>query len=261
MNVLPLFKSHYSLGRSILTLEKPWDKKGKKPDYTNSLFDLALDNGLNTLVLVEDNVSGLLQASQYAKDYKLKLVFGLRIYVTESIVNQSEDSLKKRAKYILFARNSAGYKALLKIWSFAAQQGFYYTPCLDFAALKTMWTKDLQLTVPFYDSFLHLNTLNSNQHIPDLSFGKPIFFTENNDLPFDDVLNTKVEAYCNENKYEKVRAQSIFYKSPEDFLAYVTFRCIHNRGTSQKSTLDKPELNHMGSDTFNFDRWFKLQQS
>ena len=50
-------------------------------------------------------------------------------------------------------------------------------------------------------------------------------------------------------------AQSIFYPRAEDFEAYIAFRCIHNRGTSQKSTLEKPELDHMGSDKFNFERW------
>lgn len=252
MNILPLFKSHYSLGRSILTLEEPFDKQ-KKP-VKNSIFNILVSNKLNTLVLVEDNISGLLQASQNAKDNNIKLIFGVRFNFTEDCLKQDEASLKKRAKYIIFAKNAAGYKALIKIWSYAAKEGFYYTPCLDFAILKKLWTDDLMFAIPFYDSFLYMNVFCSHQHVPNLNFGKPIFFVENNNLPFDDILKTKVFRYCETNKFEMVPAQSIFYKSPEDFIAYVTFRCIHNRGSNHKSTLDKPELNHMGSNEFNFDK-------
>jgi DNA polymerase III alpha subunit len=254
MKVLPLFKSHYSLGRSILTLEEPFDKSKKAVE--NSIFYLLTQNKIDSLVLVEDNISGLLQASQNAKNSKLKLVFGIRINFTADCLKQDEDSLRKRAKYIVFTKNPAGYKALVKIWSYASKEGFYYTPCLDFNTLKKLWTDDLILGVPFYDSFLHLNVLHGHQHVPDFDFTKPVFFTEDNDLPFDSVIKDKVLQYCQAHDLATCSAQSIFYKSSEDFAAYVTFRCIHNRG-HQKSTLEKPELNHMGSDTFNFNKWLK----
>lgn len=262
LKTLPLFKSHYSLGKSILTLEKPWDKKSTKerPKYSNSIFDLLIDNGLDTLTLVEDTVSGLLQASKFTKENKIKLVFGLRLRLTEDCLNQDEASLNKRAKYIIFAKNSKAYESILKISSFASNKGFYYTPTIDFKTLRQMWNKDLILSVPFYDSFLYMNTFCSHKHVPAMDFCEPTFFTEENDLPFDDLLKNKVEEYCKANKYQTLATQSIFYKSQEDFIAYLAFRCIHNRGTSQKSTLDKPELQHMGSDQFNFDKW-KIQNS
>lgn len=254
-NSLPLFKSHFSLGKSILTLEEP----PKKPyDYPISIFDLLKQNQLDTLVLVEDNISGLLQASKNADKLKIKLIFGLRLDICEDINQKDESSLMKRAKYVIFAKNIDGYKSLIKIWSLASQEGFYYSPNMDFKTLKSLWNKNLVMSVPFYDSFLHLNTLHSHLHVPDIDAFRPItFFIENNEMPFDDLIEQKVKHYCLSSHYQMIPAQSIFYKSPEDYLAYLTFKCIHNRGHSQKSTLEKPELEHMNSDQFSFDKWFE----
>lgn len=256
--VVPLFKSHYSLGRSILTLEKP---TGKENSYPISIFDLLTLNKLPTLVLVEDCISGLLQASKNAADNKLKLVFGLRLDVCEDMTQKDEPSLLKRAKYIIFAKDSKGYETLVKIWSVAAKDGFYYSPNIDFKTLKLLWNEHMTLAVPFYDSFLYLNTFCSYVHIPNLEPFKPVtFFTESNEIPFDDLLEQKVAQYCLTNNIDVVPAQSIYYKSPDDYLAYVAFRCLHNRGTSHKCTLERPELDHMSSDLFNFDKWFANQK-
>ena len=255
-HIVPLIKTHFSMGRSILTLEKP---TGKDNVYPISVFDLLIQNKLSTLVLVEDNISGLLQASKNADENKIKLVFGIRMDVCEDALQKDELSFAKRAKYIIFAKDSDGYKSLIKIWSYAAQDGFYYSPNIDFKTLKSFWNEHLILAVPFYDSFLHLNSFCSSAHVPDFDsvFGKITFFTEDNDLPFDDPLRDRVIEYCKINNYPIVPAQSIFYKTQEDFLAYMAFRCLHNRGVRQKCTLEKPELDHMTSDQFNFEKWLR----
>ncbi len=232
----------------MLTLEKP---TGKDDSYPTSIFDLLIQNKLSTLVLVDDNVSGLLQASKISAENKIKLVFGVRISVTDDAEEKNEGTLRKFAKYIIFVKRPSGYKKLIKIWSFAAKNGFYYEPRIDFKTLKQFWSdEDFSLAVPFYDSFLYLNSFESHIHVPELSFTKPVFLLENNNLPFDDLLAKKVEAFAKQNKAPVLPAQSIFYKDREDFLAYMAARCIHNR-----STLEKPELSHMNSDQFNFEKW------
>jgi DNA polymerase III alpha subunit len=262
--ILPLMKTHYSLGgRSILTLDAPWDEKSKKPKpvYKNSVFDLLREKGLDTLVLVEDTLNGLLQASKQSKEHKFKLVFGLRLDVCEDMDVKDDASFLKRAKYIVFAKSLKGYKALIKIWSEASSRGFYYTPNIDFKTLKKLWTKDLSLVVPFYDSFLFLNSLNSHTHVTSFDFTTPTFLLEHNNLPFDDLMNEKVKVYCQDNKFSMLPAQSIFYPANEDFEAYLAFRCVHNRGFNGKSSFDKPELEHMHSPHFNFDKWYHNNQA
>ena len=250
MRSIAMFKSHYSFGRSILTLEEPFDKSGKPVE--NSIFNLLVVNKLDTLVLVEDNMTGFLEAAKNCQSNNIKLIFGLRLSVTKSVCNQDEASLKNRAKYIIFARNQAGYQALIKIWSFAAKNGFYYNPCIDFENLEKFWSDNLILAIPFYDSFLHLNSFEGLFHVPKFDVIKPILLLENNDLPFDEYLRGKASEYAKKNEFDTTEANSIFYKSRLDFIAYMTFRCI-----SERTTIEKPELNHAGSDSFNFDRWLR----
>jgi DNA polymerase III alpha subunit len=252
MQILPLFKTHYSLGKSILTLEKP---TGNIESYPVSVIDLAIHAKIDFLTLVEDNMTGFLEASKHCQDKKLKLIFGLRLSVTNDVVNQDEQSLKNRAKYIIFAKNSTGYKALIKIWSFAAKDGFYYNACIDFKNLKRLWNDNLILAIPFYDSFLHLNSLEGHFHVPDFSAISPIVFIEDNQIPFDPVLRKKASDFANSNNFPIVETRSIFYKSKLDFISYLTFKCI-----SERTSIEKPEFNHMGSDSFNYDRWLAETQ-
>ena len=249
--VLGCFKSHYSLGKSILTLEKP---TGKKDSYPISIFDILKTHNLDTLVLVDDNISGLLQASKVADENKIKLIFGIRFDVNDDMTIKDDPSLNRRAKYIVFAKNTEGYKALMKIWSVAARDGFYYSPCIDFKTLKKFWNDNLKLVVPFYDSFLYSNSYESHLHVPDLEFTKPTFLVEDNNLPFDEGLQAQVKKFCLD-KYEVIPAQPIYYYHPEDFEAYITFRCISQKGGTKRATLENPNLDHMGSNQFNFDKW------
>jgi DNA polymerase III alpha subunit len=253
-NILPLIKSHYSINRSIITTNKP---KGNLEKYPISAFDLVIQNKIDTLIMVEDSVSSLMELSQNAKDNNIKLIFGLRLSVCEDINDKGDDFFKKTAKYIIFGKNSQSYKDIIKISTFANTKGFNKIPRIDWINLKKLWTTNLIFCVPFYDSFLHLNSLESHSHSPDFSFIKPIFFLEDNDIPFDQILEKRINNYCKQNNFKTIKAQTIYYPKLEDFLAYQTFRCIGNRSGANKATLESPELNHFCSNTFNFERWLR----
>ena len=242
MKVLPFFKSHYSLGRSILTLEKP---EQSKPHLADSIFDIVKDNNLDKFFLIEDSFSGFLQAHSNAKSIKSQLIFGLRLSVTDNMLEKTEDSLSKRSKIVIIAKNKAGIDKLIKIYSTAAKDGFYYEPCTDFNYLSNIWDeKELSLVVPFYDSFLHRNVLYGKNCVPNFNFCQPCFSIEDNNLPFDFLIEGRVKEYC-AGKFETIRAKSIYYKSKKDYLAYLTFKCINNR-----TTLEKPNMDHMSSNEF-----------
>ena len=248
MQKLPLYKSQYSLGKSLLTLNKPLGTIDQASSV--SIVDLVAHSKQDFMCLVEDNMTSFLEASQHCQNKKLKLIYGLRLDLTEDIAHQDEASLKKRAKYVIFAKTKNGYQALIKIWSVASEQGFYYNACLDFKHLEKFWCNELVLAVPFYDSFLHLNAFEAHVHVPKFDVIKPIFLLESNDLPFDPHLRKKTVDYADSHGFQTLEAQSIFYKSKRDFISYMTFRCISNR-----TDIEKPELNHFGSDTFNYERW------
>ena len=247
MEILPLFKSHYSLGRSILTLEEEGSSMGNGP---RSIIDLAKENDIESPLLVEDSMGGFLQAYNNFTSSKINFIFGIRMTFCPDIKVKDEESLNQSSKYIIFAKNSSGYKRIIKIYSLAAKDGFYYHPRLDFENLKKLWSnKDLVLGVPFYDSFIYKNLLTYNACVPDFSFTDPVFFVEDNNLPFDNLIQQKVTEYC-ANKFELRSAKSIFYEKKEDFKSYLTFRCINNR-----TTLNRPNLEHMCSDEFSLEGW------
>lgn len=246
MDRIGLFKSHYSVGKSILTLEKPAPLDTSGPV---SIFSIAKEYKLPQITIVDDSLSGFLQAYTYAKDLKIKLIFGLRITVCEDITDKSEASLKKNSKIIIFPKTSKGYKTLIKLSTKASTEGFYYEPRLDYRLLNDNYSDDLLVAIPFYDSFLYNNTLRSHLCVPDFTSFNPIFFVEDNNLPTDNLLEAKVNHYA-KDKYQIQKTQSLFYHKKEDFLAYLTFRCINNR-----TTLNKPNLDHMASDTFCVEHW------
>lgn len=245
--ILPIFKSHYSIGKSILTLELKHGEIGPR-----SIFNLCLDNDIKDVILVEDGFTGFYEAYQNAKKLSLELFFGLRLIITDEAIPE-EKSLLNESKIILFIKNNNGYRDLIKVWKWAYEKGFYYQPRIDWKILPELLTENLLLVIPFYDSFIFQNSLTFSNIAPQ-NIDNVIFLKESNELPFDDIISNKIDEYIfisGNNKKLKVQdAQSIFYEKREDFLAYQTVRCIHN-----KSKLSKPELRHMSSDSFCLEHW------
>ena len=226
------------------------EDKDEKDDYPDSIIQICKENKMKELYLVEDNMSSFLEAYSNCRKNNIKLNYGLRISVTESMSDKSEESKAKSSKIILFFKNKKGYQQLTKLYSIAAKEGFYYEPRLDYETISKNWTDDLILCIPFYDSFIFNNTLKNSLCIPQFDFTKPIFFIEDNDLPFDSLVKQKALSFAEKNNLKIYKVQSVFYKERKDFKAYLTFRCINNR-----SILNKPNLDHMSSDEFCFESW------
>ncbi len=241
-SAVPLFKSHYSLGKSILTLAKAGSSDTDEP---SSIIDIAKKLELDKIYLVDDSISGFLEAYKSCEDAKLDLRFGLRLTVCDDIDNKTAESRDKEHKIIVFVRDTEGYKNLIKISTIASTRGFYYYPRIDCKNLKELWNEDnVTMCIPFYDSYIFKNNLTYSICVPDFSFCKPFYFMEDNNLPFDGILKSKIEESVSD-KSLIVKSQSVYYENKEDFLAYLTFRCI-----SERTTLNKPNLDHCSSNEF-----------
>jgi DNA polymerase III alpha subunit len=86
--MLPLFKSHYSIGKSILTLDDP---KKTTEDGSDSIFKIAKDNSLTQIILVEDTLIGFFEAFKRSKELGIQLVFGLRLSMRNSSLPDDEN--------------------------------------------------------------------------------------------------------------------------------------------------------------------------
>lgn len=241
--MVALFKSHFSLGKSILTLDDP---KKTSEGGADSIFKIAVDNNLEKIVLVEDTLIGFFEAYKRAKELNIQLIFGLRLSMRNS--NLEEDASSEH-KIIVFAKNDQGCKLLNKIYSkaFCEFDGF-----LDYKTLKNLWSEEaLKLAIPFYDSFIYVNAFNFGNAVPDLTFTKPTYFIERNNLALDSLLENKVLGFTKDVELVK----TIYYKSKKDAAALMTYKIICNRSFGKNRTLDKPELPHFCSDEFCFDSW------
>jgi hypothetical protein len=251
--MIPLFKSHYSIGKSILTLDPP---KESRDGGADSVFDLATEAGLDQVVLIEDSFMGFLQANKVANSLGLKLLFGIRIDILPESIDEDDKSPPSH-RIVLMAKNSSGCQLLYKIYS-ETQSGDHKGISLE--DLDKHWNgDDLDFLVPFYDSFLFNNLFVFNSFVLDLSKYKPTFLIEDNGLPYDILLGKCVDKYCESNNFSSQKCKSIFYKSREDFDAFVTYKLICNRNSfsSRNSSLEKPNIDHMGSREFCFDSFLQ----
>jgi DNA polymerase-3 subunit alpha len=247
-NVIPLFKSHFSIGKSILTLEE----KNEETNEPDSIVEIARENKLKKVFLVEDCFSGFLQAFKNLRSSNIDLIFGIKFVFCDNLNNKNEEELRKHHKIIIFANGNEGYKTLIKLWTKASVEGFYYTPRLDMNALKDHFNDSIKIALPFYDNFIFNNTLKGYQCLPFIENYKPKVFIEDNSLVFDSLVKNKMTEFAKANNLDVLRTKSIYYKNKKDFKSFLTFRCINNR-----TTLNKPEIEHMSSDEFCVESWLE----
>lgn len=246
--VLPIFKTTFSF-RSILTVNEPGDYD---PEYPVSIFDIYKMYGMERCFIVDDTMSGYILIDQVCKKHKIPFTYGLRITFCSNVEDKSEASFTSEHKVNVVARNFNGYQKLIKLISYASKEGFYYEPRLDFNQLDAHWnSKDLLIMIPFYDSYLFNNTLKGYTCTPNIQKYDPVYISEFNDLPFDKYLDKKIRSSVGESRI--IKAKSIYYEKREDFLSYMTFKCAtKNQG---RSTIDKPEMEHMCSSEFCAESW------
>jgi len=250
-NILPIFSSHYSVGRSILTLEDP--SKIKTDEGPDSIFSILKEENINQLILLEDNMRSDIESFRYCEKNNIQLIYGVRVYVNDLTFEAKKDLRKHRL--CIFARNSQGIFDLRKLFNaFSLKEDLFFTS----DEIKKYWTDNLKLVIPFYDSFLFYNTLTFTNMIFELDFYKDVeFFIEDNHLGFDFILKNIVEKFC-KDKYLISNVKSIYYKKEEDIDAYLTYKIACSRSLYGKpKTLEEPGIDNFTSNEFCIESWRK----
>lgn len=243
--MIGLFKSHFSIGKSILRIDSP----GGSQYGADNIIDMAKEAGMDQIILVEDSLIGFLHSNKVAKEAGINLIFGLRI---DCVLSKNQDEFP--GKIIVFAKNGNGCKLLNKI---STKANFGDDSSITISDLKSIWSNEnLKLAIPFYDSFLYNNCMFFSNCIMDFSFTEPTFFIESNSLPFDELISSKVKEYALSNGYNTEQVQTIYYKNRSDIEAFQTYKCICNRKFGNK-TLSRPNLDHFSSDEFSFESFLE----
>lgn len=250
-NTLPVFVSHYSYqGSSLLTLEEAGKSEAGGPV---SICDIAKENGLKQVILCDDRIDGFLEAYKNIGKVGAQLIYGVKLTICSDIKDKSDSSLDTESNIIIFIKNTNGYGDLIKIYNRAWTDGFYYKGRADWELLKTFWTDNLLLALPYFSSFIAKNTLTMSTIVPALP-DKPWIFKEVDcGLPFAGVLDEAVDEFARENEIEPQPIKTIYYKGGADFKSYVVLKCIANR-----SSFDKPQENNLASDRFCWSEYTRL---
>jgi DNA polymerase III alpha subunit len=256
--VLALFTSHYSLSRSLLTLEEP----GKaKPGNPVSVFDLAQSVGMAEVTLIDSRIDGFLQAYKTADKCKVCLCYGLKLKVCADMADKTPESRRTESSVVVLVKNSTGYHDLIKIWNRAwghegsmEHRGTRYGRA-DWGLLRQYWTENLGLALPFFSSFIARNTLTFSQITPSFPEGVTpwVFKEQASGLPFAPLIDSALDRYLAGDTSRVVPCKTILYSRPEDFRAYTVFRAIGTRGT-----FDAPGVDRLASDCFSFENWKAL---
>ena len=177
--MIPLFKSHWSLGQSILTFEE----SGERPD--RSIIDLCLNADIKEVPVVEDSVHGIKQTYEECKNAGLDLRFGWRVNCVDNLNSEKSPS----HKIIIFLKNRQGWFDFLPIHN-KANTDFKLKkkPRVSLDFLRENWTDNLDLVIPFYDNFIFHNLTEEEKIVVDFSNISPKFIIEDNDFIFDSLI-------------------------------------------------------------------------
>jgi DNA polymerase III alpha subunit len=276
-SVLPIFYDDSSY-KSVLTWDDPKEALDGGPYPIMSLLkhDWPEAGGAKDVFFVSNRFISFVRAKELCEKNKVGFSFGLEIWVTNrelAIVSDAkkekkesfgnELSRKNESKIIVRALNSEGYKDLIVLYRsyMMDRTDYYYHNRTTWDKLKTYWTKNLQLCIPFFDSFVAKNLLSYGAAIsPDLSFasadGQSIWFFKEvgsghvHESLIARALDSYLASLAGNPAVVLIPTKSIYYKDKEYFDGYMAYRALQ-----QKTTFSRPELPYFCSNKFSFESW------
>lgn len=243
--MIPIFKSHHSYGRSILTIE---DESDIVPGSPVSIIAICKKHNIKDLYLNESSMSGFMQVNKHCTKNNINLRFGYELICCRDIYDKTEESLKTESKVVVWLKDGGGYADLCKFYTHSNTDGYYNYARCDYQSLAALNRDYFSISIPFYDSFIHKNILESGKCVPEFGDMELTFHIENHNLPFDFIIKDALLKYIEKSNHKTVDSHRIYYYSDLDADAYQVFRCINNR-----SRLSKPDLEHFCSREFSFE--------
>ncbi len=242
--MIPIFTSHYSIGKSILSIS---DKIEDDNSGADNIIKICLENNLTELVLVENSMLGFLQAYNACRSHKIKMRFGFRVNFCSDIKNKKPEELHRN---VIFLKKNTGYPNLVKLASLAGANDW----TIDYNSFYKH-SEGLELVVPFYDSYIYRNLLTEAECIPDFRSIKPNYFVERNELPTDFLVEEEIRKQIEPERI--FLSKAIYYKKRSDVTAFMVRKLMENKQGGQRKTLDMPGLDGFGSPEFCWESYIE----
>src|SRR3972149_8467091 len=102
------------------------------------LISHVKEQGMDSLAITDHGVMyGEIEFYKESLKQGIKPILGMEGYITDgSLLDKGDRSKNKNFHILLLAKNSEGYKNLMKLASIAQLDGFYYRPRMDHETLK-----------------------------------------------------------------------------------------------------------------------------
>lgn len=256
MEIIPLIYEHCSK-KSTLTY---WNPEETTENGPSSIIKLCLDNKIDKIVGVFTRYHSFLEAYKNCKKHKIHLVGGLEFWITDDVKGK-ENAEKNESKIIVLLNNTDAYFDIIKLYShiYTDKENKYYKFRYDWPRLKQEWSNNYTLLLPFFDSFIHKNSLTFSKILPELPTDNIIIAREiDSQLPFAPLIDKALDEFNKDKKYQEINTKTIYYKDSSDIKlkSWEIFRCLENR-----AEFSNPELDWMCSKTFSFDNFLKLKNT
>lgn len=223
--MIPLFKSQFSIGKSILTPQK--------------ILDICQLNSLQRVVIVEDSMYGFRVMNKLFSENNIQLIFGLSL----PTVQNDQDKNEKPSKIIYFAKNNDGLKKIKSLYT-DANMGDRQCVYLNKYSKKDF--SNIEVSIPFYDSYIYNNIFHFGLSDLTIDHLNPTYFIEDNNHPFD----FQIQDVINSLNVKKQQVKSIYYHNKDDFHAFQMYKAVCVRSQGKSPTFSNPNLNHFCSDEF-----------
>jgi hypothetical protein len=228
--VIPLFKTHASIGKSILK--------------NSDILSFQKDRELKQVVMVEDTFYGFREINQKLIEANSQLIFGIRL----SVVENKTDELS--SKLIYFAKNNEGAKQIKNLYTKANCSD---SGNLVLNELKQEEYSEIKVGVPFYDSFIYQNIFNFGLCDVNIKRFDHFFFEEKNDHPFDAIISQQLKSFCKKT----VLSKSIYYKNRQDVEAFQFYKAVCNRSGGRSPNFGNPNIEHFCSPEFCWESYLE----
>lgn len=256
---LPIFSLDYGYD-SILTVdavrkdgEGNFDIEIKEDEPTN-LAKLSLKHNLDITFIVCPNFTPYWAIYKVYKEIDKQWVFLWKVCCCSDVKQKDDNSELTECNIYIALKNSEAYYKIVKYVTEANTVNFHKKSRIDWATLRNLYDENyFEVFIPFYSGPLAKNLLKYNSICaPKWGKIKPIHLSQNQGLPFDEIINEATIKYCEINKFPIIKAWHCYTYMRKDVEALQTYLCIQNR-----SVLNKPELKAFSSDRFNFESFLK----
>lgn len=219
---------------------------------TKELVEAAAKDNMPALALTDSgNLYGALEFYKECKKQGIKPIIGVDAYVAARTRFDKESGIdNKRHRLVLLAKNTTGYKNLLKLVTASYLEGFYYKPRMDRELLQRH-AGGLIVIIPSFSGEVAtaLRAREAEKARAALQWHKATFgaddvyleITHHPEIEGHQNLMKEIAAFAKEADTPLVAAHDTYYLKPEDRLARETMLRIQSGGGESRGGFDDAE--------------------